>query len=85
MRVERAVLEVKASGERCLCDFTFDFYWQHLGSRLDMDATVSGISFKRMVQAAARIALDPDRPSFPQGLDHLSKADAAYSPVLIQP
>jgi len=51
MRVERAVLEVKASGERCLCDFTFDFYWQHLGSRLDMDATVSGISFKRMVQA----------------------------------
>ena len=51
MRGERAVLEVKASGERCLCDFTFDFYWQHLGSRLDMEATVGGISFRRMVQA----------------------------------
>lgn len=45
------MLEVKASGERCLCDFSFDFYWQHLGSRLDMDATVGGISFRRMVQA----------------------------------
>jgi len=51
MKGERAVLEVKASGERCLCDFSFDFYWQHLGSRLDMDATVGGISFRRMVQA----------------------------------
>ena len=51
MKGERAVLDVNASGERCLCDFTFDFYWQHLGSRLDMDATVGGISFKKMVQA----------------------------------
>lgn len=51
MRDDRAELLVKASGERCLCDFTFDFYWQHLGSRLDMDAAVGGISFKRMVQA----------------------------------
>jgi hypothetical protein len=33
------MLEINASGERCLCDFTFDFYWQHLGSRLDMDDT----------------------------------------------
>jgi len=45
------MLEINASGERCLCDFTFDFYWQHLGSRLDMDGTVSGISFRKMVQA----------------------------------
>ncbi|MFZ2470797.1 MAG: tributyrin esterase [Methanothrix sp.] len=45
------MLQIQASGERCLCDFTFDFYWQHQGSRLDMDQTVSGISFRRMVQA----------------------------------
>ncbi len=45
------MLEVNASGERCLCDFTFDFYWQHLGSRLDMDSAVGGISFRSMVQA----------------------------------
>ena len=46
-----AMLRINASGERCLCDFTFDFFWQHKGSRLDMDQTVSGISFRRMVQA----------------------------------
>ena len=46
-----AMLRIHASGERCLCDFTFDFYWQHQGSRLDMDQTVSGISFRKMVQA----------------------------------
>jgi formylmethanofuran dehydrogenase subunit C len=45
------MLRINASGERCLCDFTFDFFWQHKGSRLDMDQTVSGISFRRMVQA----------------------------------
>ncbi|MHB8117786.1 MAG: tributyrin esterase [Methanothrix sp.] len=45
------MLRIHASGERCLCDFTFDFFWQHQGSRLDMDQTVSGISFRRMVQA----------------------------------
>ncbi len=45
------MLRINASGERCLCDFTFDFFWQHNGSRLDMDQTVSGISFRRMVQA----------------------------------
>jgi formylmethanofuran dehydrogenase subunit C len=44
-------MQIRASGERCLCDFTFDFYWQHNGSRLGMDATVDGISFKRMVEA----------------------------------
>jgi formylmethanofuran dehydrogenase subunit C len=45
------MLQIQASGERCLCDFTFDFYWQHKGSRLNQDATVSGVSFKRMVEA----------------------------------
>ena len=48
------MLRIQASGERCLCDFTFDFYWQHQGSRLDMDQTVSGISFRQMVQALRR-------------------------------
>jgi formylmethanofuran dehydrogenase subunit C len=45
------MLRIHTSGERCLCDFTFDFFWQHQGSRFDMDQTVSGISFRRMVQA----------------------------------
>lgn len=45
------MLEIHASGERCLCDFTFDFYWQHQGSRLDMDQIVGGSSFRQMVQA----------------------------------
>ena len=48
------MLRIQASGERCLCDFTFDFYWQHQGRRLDMDQTVSGISFREMVQALRR-------------------------------
>jgi len=48
------MLQIHASGERCLCDFTFDFYWQHQGSRLDMDQTISGISFRRMVQALSQ-------------------------------
>ncbi len=45
------MLQINASGEKCLCDFTFDFFWQHKGSRLDMDQMVSGVSFRRMVQA----------------------------------
>jgi formylmethanofuran dehydrogenase subunit C len=45
------MLEIHAAGERCLCDFTFDFYWQHQGSRLDPDEAVSGISFRKMVEA----------------------------------
>lgn len=48
------MLQIQASGERCLCDFTFDFYWQHQGRRLDMDQTISGISFREMVQALTR-------------------------------
>ncbi|MBN1236460.1 MAG: tributyrin esterase [Methanotrichaceae archaeon] len=48
------MLHIHASGERCLCDFTFDFYWQHQGSRLDMDQTVSGISYRKLVQALSQ-------------------------------
>ncbi len=48
------MIEIQASGEKCLGDFTFDFYWQHLGSRLDKDQTVSGISFRRMVEALSQ-------------------------------
>jgi formylmethanofuran dehydrogenase subunit C len=44
-------LEINASGENCLCDFTFDFYWQHQGSRLDPEQIVSGISFRGLVEA----------------------------------
>jgi formylmethanofuran dehydrogenase subunit C len=46
-----SLLEIRASGESCLCDFTFDFYWQHQGSRLDPDQAVSGISYRKMVEA----------------------------------
>ncbi len=48
------MIEISACGERCLCDFTFDFYWQHQGSRLDMDGIVCGVSFRRMVEALRR-------------------------------
>ena len=48
------MIEIQASGEKCLGDFTFDFYWQHQGSRLDKDQTVSGISFRQIVEALSR-------------------------------
>ncbi|MDD1749823.1 MAG: tributyrin esterase [Methanothrix sp.] len=48
------MIEIEASGESCLCDFTFDFYWQHQGSRLDPDKSLSGISFFQMVEALKR-------------------------------
>ncbi len=48
------MIEIQASGEKCLGDFTFDFYWQHQGSRLDKDQTVSGISFRRIVEALSQ-------------------------------
>jgi formylmethanofuran dehydrogenase subunit C len=50
-------MEIIASGESCLCDFTFDFYWQHQGSRLDPDRafcstnSMQSISFRQMVEA----------------------------------
>ncbi len=47
-----ALLQIEASGEKCLGDFTFDFFWQHRGSRLDPDKTVcSGISYRKIVEA----------------------------------
>lgn len=45
------MIEINASGESCLCDFTFDFYWQHQGSRLSPDKEISGISLRQMVDA----------------------------------
>ncbi|MCR3883051.1 MAG: tributyrin esterase [Methanothrix sp.] len=36
------MIEIEGGGEGCLCDFTFDFFWQHRGSRLDPDGVVSG-------------------------------------------
>lgn len=46
--------EIKASGESCLCDFTFDFYWQHQGSRLNPDKAFCGTSFRQIVDALKR-------------------------------
>ena len=45
------MLNIDASGESCLCDFTYDFFWQHKGSRLNPDQTVSKVSFRRLVEA----------------------------------
>jgi formylmethanofuran dehydrogenase subunit C len=46
-----ALIEISASGESCLGDFTFDFYWQHKGSRLDPDREVGGTSYRKLVEA----------------------------------
>ncbi len=45
------MVEIEASGESCLCDFTFDFYWQHNGSRLNPDKPVGGVSYRQLVEA----------------------------------
>jgi formylmethanofuran dehydrogenase subunit C len=47
------LIEVTAAGEACLCDFTFDFLWQHKGSRLNPDTTVGGYSYRNMVKSLA--------------------------------
>jgi formylmethanofuran dehydrogenase subunit C len=44
-------MEIEASGESCLCDFTFDFFWQHKGSRLDPDRSVGAFSLRGLVEA----------------------------------
>jgi formylmethanofuran dehydrogenase subunit C len=44
-------MEIEASGEGCLCDFTFDFFWQHKGSRLDPDKRVGSYSYRNLVEA----------------------------------
>ncbi|RQW77513.1 MAG: tributyrin esterase, partial [Methanothrix sp.] len=49
-----ALLQIEASGEKCLGDFTFDFFWQHKGSRLDPDSPAGrggGISYRGIVEA----------------------------------
>lgn len=48
------MIEIEASGEDCLCDFTFDFYWQHQGTRLDPPQKVGGSSYKDMVDGLKR-------------------------------
>jgi formylmethanofuran dehydrogenase subunit C len=48
------MLEIQAAGEKCLCDFTFDFYWQHKGSRLDPSKTISSVSLRQLVEALRR-------------------------------
>lgn len=44
-------IEIPGNGESCLGDFTFDFYWQHQGSRLNPDGKVAGTSYRRVVDA----------------------------------
>lgn len=49
------MIEIDAHGESCLCDFTFDFYWQHQGSRLDPDGAISGATtWRGLVEALRR-------------------------------
>jgi formylmethanofuran dehydrogenase subunit C len=45
---------IQACRESCLCDFTFDFIWQHRGSRLDPDKAVGPYSFRKLVEALKR-------------------------------
>lgn len=44
------MIEINASGESCICDFTYDFYWQHRGTRLDPDGEVDGKSYRDLVE-----------------------------------
>lgn len=46
-----ALIEIHASGESCICDFTYDFYWQHHGSRLDPNSEVGGKRYRDLVEA----------------------------------
>jgi formylmethanofuran dehydrogenase subunit C len=48
------LIEIESSGENYLCDFTFDFFWQHQGSRLDPDQAVDGFSRRKLVEALKR-------------------------------
>lgn len=45
------LIEIDTSGENYLCDFTFDFFWQHRGARLDPDQAVGGSSRRKLVEA----------------------------------
>jgi formylmethanofuran dehydrogenase subunit C len=48
------LIEIDACGEDCLCDFTFDFFWQHRGTRLDPDQAIGGKSRRLLVEALKR-------------------------------
>lgn len=45
------MIDIEVADESCLCDFTFDFYWQHRGSRLNPDDYVDGVSYRKLVDA----------------------------------
>lgn len=49
-----SILMLQACQESCLCDFTFDFIWQHKGSRLNPDAAVGPYSYRQLVEALKR-------------------------------
>lgn len=44
-------MKVEVSGQSCLCDFTFDFYWQHKGARLNPDDHIGGVTYRQMIDA----------------------------------
>jgi formylmethanofuran dehydrogenase subunit C len=48
------LIEIECNGEDCLGDFTFDFFWQHKGSRLDPDKAVGGSTRRQIVEALKR-------------------------------
>lgn len=48
------LIEIESAGESYLCDFTFDFFWQHQGTRLDPDQEVGGSSRRKLVEALKR-------------------------------
>jgi formylmethanofuran dehydrogenase subunit C len=45
------LIEIEANEEDYLCDFTFDFYWQHKGARLNPDEPVGGFSRREIVES----------------------------------
>jgi formylmethanofuran dehydrogenase subunit C len=49
-----ALIEIECNGEDCLADFTFDFFWQHKGSRLNPDQAVGGSTRRKIVDALKR-------------------------------
>ncbi|MCQ8904227.1 MAG: hypothetical protein NQU45_00715 [Methanothermobacter sp.] len=52
-RDERDVIEVEPDGPvDCIADFTYNFYWQHLGEKLDPDERIPGAShtFREVVE-----------------------------------
>jgi formylmethanofuran dehydrogenase subunit C len=46
-----SILILQASKQSCLCDFTFDFIWQHRGTRLNPDGAVGPYSYRKLVEA----------------------------------